>query len=255
LPSIVANLMIMANFLVTRGSGNALSDAKLIETRQLRSSLSTWMNQLNNGKRLAVPYRINIAFIKYWGDRDATLRLPSNGSISMNLDGLYTRSQVVFDDDLKKDTLSINALPIAGPGLSRVSACWTGAPWRHEACAPGLPVRITSPSGGAGLHRQPFAALSLAASAAAGLQLDEKDLSRLARTGSGSACRSVPGGYVEWQAGESDADSYAFSIAPPDHWDLVDCIAIVSQAHKPTGSMEGHARAHTSVLQAARQAE
>jgi diphosphomevalonate decarboxylase len=110
---------------------------------------------------------------------------------------------------------------------------------------------------GAGLasSASAFAALSLAASAAAGLQLDERELSRLARTGSGSACRSVPGGFVEWQAGESDADSYAFSIASPDHWDLVDCIAIVSQAHKPTGSSEGHARAHTSPLQAARQAE
>jgi diphosphomevalonate decarboxylase len=65
----------------------------------------------------------------------------------------------------------------------------------------------------------------------------------------------VPGGFVEWQAGESDADSFAFSIAPPDHWSLADCIAVVSQAHKFTGSTEGHARAYTSPLQAARQAE
>ena len=60
---------------------------------------------------------------------------------------------------------------------------------------------------------------------------------------------------MEWQAGEDDLTSYAFSIAPPEHWELTDCIAIVSQAHKPTGSSEGHALAGTSPLQAARLAD
>jgi diphosphomevalonate decarboxylase len=100
-----------------------------------------------------------------------------------------------------------------------------------------------------------FAALALAASAAAGLELSEKDLSRLARRGSGSACRSVPGGFVEWQAGDDDVTSYAFSIAPPEHWALTDCIAIVSQEHKPTGSADGQALAYTSLLQATRVAD
>jgi diphosphomevalonate decarboxylase len=68
----------------------------------------------------------------------------------------------------------------------------------------------------------------------------------------GSACRSIPGGYVEWQAGEGDEDSYAYSVAPPEHWDLTDCIAMVSQAHKGIGSTEGHAVAGTSPLQEAR---
>ena len=97
-----------------------------------------------------------------------------------------------------------------------------------------------------------FAALSLAASRAAGLELSETELSRLARRGSGSACRSVPGGFVEWQAGNSDQDSYAYSLAPPDHWNLADCVAIVSQQHKETGSFQGHALAHTSPLHTAR---
>jgi diphosphomevalonate decarboxylase len=97
-----------------------------------------------------------------------------------------------------------------------------------------------------------FAALSLAANRAAGLNLDQRDLSRLARRESGSASRSIPGGFVEWHAGTGDDDSFATSIAPPEHWDLVDCIAIVSQEHKATGSVEGHALATTSPLQAAR---
>ncbi len=100
-----------------------------------------------------------------------------------------------------------------------------------------------------------FAALALAASAAAGLSLPEKDLSRLARTGSGSACRSIPGGFTEWLPGTTDEDSYAVSLAPPDHWDLVDQVAVVSRVHKPTGSTQGHALADTSPLQTARVAD
>jgi diphosphomevalonate decarboxylase len=97
-----------------------------------------------------------------------------------------------------------------------------------------------------------FGALALAASKAVGLQFNEAELSRLARRGSGSAARSIPGGFVEWKLGTGDSDSIAESIAPPEHWDLTDCIAIVSSRHKKTGSTEGHALAWTSPLQAAR---
>jgi diphosphomevalonate decarboxylase len=97
-----------------------------------------------------------------------------------------------------------------------------------------------------------FAALAVAGSAAAGLTLTESQLSVLARTGSGSASRSIPGGFVEWHAGFNHESSYAESIAPPDHWNLVDLIAIVSTSHKKTGSTGGHGMADTSVLQSAR---
>jgi diphosphomevalonate decarboxylase len=60
---------------------------------------------------------------------------------------------------------------------------------------------------------------------------------------------------VEWQAGMGEEDSFAFSIAEPGHWDLVDCVAIVSAAHKKTGSTEGHGIAWTSPLQAGRVAD
>jgi diphosphomevalonate decarboxylase len=97
-----------------------------------------------------------------------------------------------------------------------------------------------------------FAALALAASTAAGMDMTEREVSILARTGSGSASRSVPGGFVEWQQGTDHQSSYAFTIAPPDHWQLVDLVAVVSQEHKATGSYAGHALADTSPLQAAR---
>jgi diphosphomevalonate decarboxylase len=196
----------------------------------------------------------NIAFIKYWGNRDHALRLPSNGSISMNLDGLHTRTQVTFDGALEADRLFLNGHESTGGALRRVSA-FLDQLRRMSGVRVFANVESENnfPTGvGIASSASAFAALSLAASAAAGLELDERDLSRLARLGSGSACRSIPAGFVEWQAGEGAGDSYAFSIAPPEHWDLTDCIAIVSQAHKPTGSTEGHALAGTSPLQAAR---
>ncbi len=97
-----------------------------------------------------------------------------------------------------------------------------------------------------------FAALTLAAAAALGLELTPRELSRLARRGSGSAARSIFGGYVEWLAGDSDETSYAQPIAPPDHWDLVDVIAVVSREAKPVGSTAGHSLASTSPLQRCR---
>jgi diphosphomevalonate decarboxylase len=100
-----------------------------------------------------------------------------------------------------------------------------------------------------------FAALAVSATKAAGLDWSEAQLSRLARHGSGSACRSIPSGFVEWMMGSGDDDSVAVSIAGPDHWALADCVAVVSTGHKAIGSTEGHALASTSPLQMARVAD
>jgi diphosphomevalonate decarboxylase len=200
----------------------------------------------------------NIAFIKYWGNRDQQLRLPANGSISMNLDGLYVRTQIAFDESLRdNDLLELNGQIEKESALRRVSQFLDhfrrlAGTQRH--------ARVVSESNfpvGAGLASSAaaFAALAVAAAGALHLNLSEAELSRLARLGSGSACRSIPGGFVEWRAGERDADSYAFSIAPPDYWPLVDCIAVLETAHKPVGSTEGHLLADTSPLQPARVAD
>lgn len=199
----------------------------------------------------------NIAFIKYWGNRDESLRLPVNGSISMNLAGLEARTTVTFDPGLNADTLAINGLQQSGAALLRVSRFLDQV---RALAGMQLSARVTSrvnfPTGaGIASSAAAFAALSLAAARAAGLQLSEPGLSRLARLGSGSACRSVPGGFVEWLPGSGDADSYAVSLGGPEHWDLVDCIAVVRDAPKTVGSTEGHALAGSSPLQAARVAD
>lgn len=199
----------------------------------------------------------NIAFIKYWGNRDNDLRLPSNSSISMNLDGLFTRTTVSFQPSLPFDELIINGHEVTGPGLHRVSYILDlirSMANIHDHAE--VMTENNFPSGaGIASSASAFAALALAGSKAAGLNLSEPELSRLARRGSGSASRSIPSGFVEWQMGVREEDSYAFSIAEPDHWNLVDCIAVVSASHKKTGSTEGHAIAPTSPLQAARVAD
>ncbi|MBM3125179.1 MAG: diphosphomevalonate decarboxylase [Chloroflexi bacterium] len=199
----------------------------------------------------------NIAFVKYWGNRDNELRLPSNGSISMNLDGLYTRTIVSFQPSLPYDELIVNGHEIAGKNLDRVSQVlelvrrMAGSKMHAEVMS-----ENNFPTGaGIASSAAAFAALALAATRATGLELSESELSRLARRGSGSAARSIPGGFVEWQMGTAEKDCFAFSIAPPDHWDMVDCIALVNPEHKKTGSSEGHAIAGTSPLQGARVAD
>lgn len=196
----------------------------------------------------------NIAFIKYWGNRDDALRLPLNGSISMNLSGMQSRTSVQFDEALEHDTFELNSEFQSSASLQRVSQFLD---YVRRLAGSTSYARVSSTNNfptGAGIasSASAFAALALAASKAAGLDLDQKDLSRLARLGSGSACRSVPDGFVEWLPGKDDASSYAVSIAPKDHWDLVDAVAVVSQEHKPIGSTSGHKLAHTSPLNAQR---
>jgi diphosphomevalonate decarboxylase len=199
----------------------------------------------------------NLAFIKYWGNRDNALRIPMNSSISMNLDGLYTRTTVSFQPSLPFDELIINGHEIRGAGLERISYLLDLIREKANLRERAEVISENNFPSGAGIASSAaaFAALAVAGSKAAGLSLNEPELSRLARRGSGSASRSIPGGFVEWQAGTRDEDSFAFSIAEPDHWNLVDCVAIVSAAHKKTGSTEGHFIASTSPLQAARVAD
>jgi diphosphomevalonate decarboxylase len=196
----------------------------------------------------------NIAFIKYWGDRDPELRLPANDSLSMNLAGLETVTTVSFDADLPDDTVTIDGVEAGGLARHRVVAHLDRV---RRLAGLEASAQVTSrnnfpAAAGIASSASAFAALSLAACAAAGLRLDERALSRLARLGSGSACRSVPAGFVEWHAGTSDQTSFGYSIAPPEHWDLCDLVAVVSAQPKPVGSREGHGLADTSFLQPAR---
>ena len=194
----------------------------------------------------------NIAFIKYWGNRDDALRLPANGSISMNLGALYTKTTVTWKGGLPgSDTLTVNDMPVTGPALERVTRFLQEIQVRDPSVGSAEIISENNFPIGAGIasSASAFAALALAASTAAGLALEEKECSRLARLGSGSACRSIPDGFCEWQTGGTETDSYAVSIAPASHWALTDLIAVVSGSHKKVGSTAGHHMALTSPFQ------
>src|ERR1051326_7534243 len=148
---------------------------------------------MSNRKATAVASS-NIAFIKYWGNRDEKLRLPANPSLSMNLAGLETTTTVEFVAGLEADEVVIGGKDEAGATLERVSLQLDQI--RSKAGIT-LKARVESKNNfpaGAGLasSASAFAALTVAGTAAAGLALSEKELSVIARLGSGSASRSVP---------------------------------------------------------------
>jgi diphosphomevalonate decarboxylase len=196
----------------------------------------------------------NIAFIKYWGNFDNFKNLPLNGSISMNLEGLETLTTVLFDLNLHADNIVINTRLSTGEASMRVTKLLDAVRTLAGISSFAWVDSSNNFPSGAGIasSASAFASLAMAASAAAGLNLCEASLSRLARLGSGSACRSIPGGFVEWVAGTGDADSFASSIAPQNYWDLVDCIAMISTKQKSIGSTQGHKLARTSPYQSAR---
>jgi len=198
----------------------------------------------------------NIAFIKYWGNRHQDLRLPVNPSLSMNLDGLFTETTITWSESSTEHSLTLNSNKIeqGNSALIRASNYLDTLKQRHKIAGYAAVTSENNFPTGAGIasSASAFAALALAATRAANIELSEAELSTVARLGSGSASRSIPGGFVEWQMGENHESSYAFSIAEPDHWDLVDMIAILSTEHKAVGSTQGHALADSSVLQNAR---
>jgi diphosphomevalonate decarboxylase len=204
------------------------------------------------GKATAVA-NPNIAFIKYWGKADEALNLPANPSLSMNLAALTTVTTVEFRLKLVADVVAIDDHPAEGQALARVAAqldrvrALAGIKARAQVAS-----RSDFPAGtGLASSASAFAALTLAATRATGLFLSEAELSRVARLGSGSACRSVPAGFVLWD-GDDEGTSFARQVAPPEHWNLQDVIAIISRQHKAVGSRDGHSLAPSSPLHVAR---
>lgn len=171
----------------------------------------------------------NIALVKYWGKRDETRLLPESASLSIALDKLTTTTTVELG--ASKDELVLDGKPAAPGELARARALLDAAGIRE-------PARMVSRNDfptGAGLASSAsgFAALAVAASAAAGQTRSARELSALARLGSGSASRSVPGGWAVWD------DEAAEQVFPPEHWDLRFAVAICAAGPKTVGSRDG----------------
>lgn len=160
---------------------------------------------------------VNIALIKYWGKRDERLILPYTSSLSLTLSDLYATTSVHFDESLTADcvTLDGSELPTDDSTRLRVVAMLDLV---REKAGISTKAKVVSHNhvpiaAGLASSASGSAALAAAASYAAGLNLTPRELSRLARRGSGSACRSIFGGFVLWNKGEDDETSYAEPIA------------------------------------------
>lgn len=208
----------------------------------------------NNLTKTTAKAPANIALIKFWGKRDEALRLPMNNSISINLSSASTVTTVEFDKSLREDSLILDGQKIEGEEKLRVIKHLDRVRKLAGITFSALVTTNNNFPRGAGMASSAsgFAALSVAAAAAAGLRLDEKQLSVLARLGSGSACRSIPDGWVEWKEAKNSNGSYAHSIGDPNYWDISDVIAIVEKSKKKVTSTEGHAMAESSPFYRAR---
>jgi len=185
----------------------------------------------------------NLALIKYWGKRDRALNLPATGSLSVTMAAFTTTSRVEFLDEPGPDSIVINGREADGGSMTRIASFLDLV--RSEA---GLDAaaRIDSSNdfptaAGLASSSSAFAAMAVAACEATGLSPSTRELSLLARRGSGSAARSVYGGFVEMGPGSrSDgADAVAEPLAPEEHWDLRIVVALTDRGCKRVGSTEG----------------
>lgn len=182
----------------------------------------------------------NIALIKYWGKENEELIIPKNSSLSLTLDAFYTETRVTFDNTLEEDTLILNDQKQDQKVLKKVQVVLNLVRKRAGITANALVESKNYVPTAAGLASSAsgLAALAGAAADAAGLKLSKQELSRLSRRGSGSASRSIYGGFAEWRKGTSDEDSYAISIDEAK-WDIGMLFVIVEDAKKEVSSRDG----------------
>jgi diphosphomevalonate decarboxylase len=212
----------------------------------------------------------NIACIKYWGKANTQYNTPINSSLSVSLDQTDLRAVTTASASsaFGRDRLWLNGSEVLGASTSK----------RFRACVDGVRALATDkvvvdPATGenrvvvtkgewSGMHvhiasYNTFPTAAGLASSAAGYAALVAALVRLfgaeesypgeftaiARQGSGSACRSLHGGFVAWRAGGAKddwSDSIAEQVADELHWEEVRAvILVVSDAKKETSSTDG----------------
>jgi len=185
----------------------------------------------------------NIALTKYWGKRDETLNLPLAPSLSVTLAELGSLTVVQPEPELVEDVMILDGQPLDAAGMIKVRRVLDAVRQMagSQVFAGLQSVNTVASARGLASSASAFAALALSASTAYGLDLDDAALSRLARTGSGSAARSVSGGYVLWQTGEraDGYDSYAQTFRDAKHWPLRILVAQVLDGRKKVSSTLG----------------
>ncbi|KAG8894998.1 diphosphomevalonate decarboxylase [Tulasnella sp. 403] len=211
---------------------------------------------------------VNIACIKYWGKRDTRLILPTNSSLSVTLDQDHLRSTTTSraDPSFERDRLWLNGKEEDIKPGGRLAVCIEelrrlrkGVEDKSstESKISDYNLHICSynnfpTAAGLASSASGFAALVSSIAALYKLPATPSELSLISRRGSGSACRSLFGGFVAWEMGEKvdGSDSLAIEVAPREHWpDLHALICVVSDDKKGTSSTAGMQRTvETSTL-------
>lgn len=203
-------------------------------------------------KKYTVKTGSNIAFIKYWGVSDASINIPLNNSISMTLADAYTTTTVEWHDspEWTADQIELDGQVPSEKSrarlvrhLDRIRAIAGVDARAHVVSQNNFPMAAGIASSASG-----FSALSVAGCRSLGLELSTEQLSRLARLESGSASRSLFGGFVEWERGHDDESSVAHQMATAKHWELYDVVVVLETGEKRVSSAGGHKIAHTSPL-------
>lgn len=195
----------------------------------------------------------NIALVKYWGKRDSALMLPATSSVSLTLDAFFTTTTVTLLPEGAPDEAELDGAELTGPARTKVVSFLDLVRSQVPSEAAGRGARVVSRNDvptGAGLasSASAFAALAGAAASAYGLDLDRRGLSRLARRGSGSASRSVFGGFVRWNAGDlddprrGDETSFAEPVPAAPDLDVAMAVVVLNSGPKMIGSREAMAR-------------
>jgi diphosphomevalonate decarboxylase len=184
----------------------------------------------------------NLALVKYFGKRDLTLNLPAAGSLSLTLEPLETITEVTWDPSFSRDEVWLGG-ERAAPKFQRrvfrfldlVRQLSGNERFFRVVTTNSFPTAAGLASSASG-----FAALALAATKCAGLDLGSDELSVLARRGSGSAARSITGGISLWQMGERDdgSDSFATTLLSPSAWDLRVIVGVTELGSKAVGSTD-----------------
>ena len=187
----------------------------------------------------------NIALIKYWGKKNESLILPMNNSLSLTLDAFYTETEVSFSEAYTEDQFYLDNQLQDEKATKKIS---TFLDIVREKAGTTKKAKVISQNfvptaAGLASSASGLAALAGACNEALKLGLDDQALSRLAPRGSGSACRSIFGGFVEWEKGHDDQSSYAHPISSDgfeDHLAMV--FLLLNEQKKDVSSRDGMRR-------------
>ncbi|MGP3683172.1 diphosphomevalonate decarboxylase [Streptomyces sp. IBSNAI002] len=179
----------------------------------------------------------NLALVKYWGKAGGNVNDAAGGSLSLTLEGLSSLAGARVRGTGKGDYCRWNP-PAPAAGLTQFVA----QARERLGIGDGLDIVVTSnfPAGsGLASSASAYSAVTTLLAGLADPQPRDAERAELARSGSGSACRSLLGGFVEWRPGKGGSVT---QIATPEHWPVDVVIAVVREGPKDVSSREGMLR-------------